>query len=64
MTYTYDCDGWCGDGHDSPPALMGEFSERWFTSSKTGGKVSELGYEAGDIITFCGSCTNRLLSGR
>lgn len=61
MTYTYTCDKCEEPGLASPPALMGEFSERWFKTTPEGGFVSDLGFEQGDIVTFCGPCTVKLL---
>lgn len=62
MTYDYSCDGWCDDSYPSPPALMGEFSERWFNTTKEAGRIADHGFDSGDIITLCGSCTERLLT--
>jgi len=62
MTYTFECDGWCDDDvHTERPALMGEFNEGWFNSSRAGGFLDEAGYDPGDIVTLCGDCTHRLL---
>lgn len=61
MTYTYQCDDCGAEGLESPPALMGEFSESWFKTTPEGGHVSELGFDPGDIVTLCGDCTLDLL---
>lgn len=61
MTYTYQCDHCGEDALESPPALMGEFSESWFKSSPEGGHLADLGFRPGDIVTFCGGCTLELL---
>ncbi|RKS83300.1 hypothetical protein BDK61_2643 [Haloarcula quadrata] len=62
MTYVYDCDGWCDDDiHDERPALTGEFNEEFYKSTAIGGRLSEQGYDLGDLVTLCGPCVERLL---
>jgi len=62
MTYRYECDGWCGDGtYDGRPALTCEFNEDWYDSTPAGDHLRQRGYEPGDLVTFCGDCTTRLL---
>lgn len=59
MVYEYDCDG-C-DESGQYPMLMGQFSERMFTSSPMGDQLKGIGYDLGDTITLCPSCTYEVL---
>jgi hypothetical protein len=63
MTYIFECDGWCEDIEtEGPPALTGEFSERWFKTSPHADALKALGFGPGDLVTLCGPCTRRLLA--
>ena len=63
MTYIYECDGWCdGIEKTEPPALTGEFSERFFKTSAAADELKREGYTPGDLVTLCGGCTARLLT--
>lgn len=62
MTYTFDCDGWCGrEGVDARPALTGEFNEDWYKADPAGDLLKDQGYRPGDLVTLCGDCVQRLL---
>lgn len=61
MTYIFTCDGWCGSVHHDRPALMSEFNESWFKSTRAGGELEAAGFSPGDVVTLCGACTERLL---
>ena len=59
MGYEYDCDS-CGQEGDYP-MLMGQFSERVFTSTPMGDNLKAMGYDLGETITLCPDCTYELL---
>lgn len=60
MVYEYDCDG-C-DTQGDYPMLMGQFSERVYTSTPRGDELNAMGYDLGDTITLCPDCTYDLLN--
>ena len=41
--------------------LMGQFSERVFTSTPMGDNLKAMGYDLGETITLCPDCTYELL---
>lgn len=62
MGYIYDCDGFCGrTAIDARPALTAEFNESWFDEGAAGDRLYQAGFEAGDLVTLCPECTERLL---
>lgn len=62
MTYTFECDYCHETGLESPPAIMGEFSEEWFKSSIEGGTLADHDYDPSMIVTICGTCTLEILA--
>lgn len=61
MGYNATCDaGGCSQTVESP-LLLGQFNPDGIRSTKAGGVLSRFGYNEGDTITLCASCTINLL---
>ncbi|OYR79341.1 hypothetical protein DJ84_18475 [Halorubrum ezzemoulense] len=62
MGYIYNCDGFCDRVEiEDRPALTAEFNEDWFDDGAAGDRLRQAGFEAGDLVTLCPDCTERLL---
>lgn len=57
MGYTYVCDGFCGDAHDSAPPFMGSFSEQFI---KTSPSILAQMFDPGETVTMCRECSELL----
>jgi len=59
MPYTAQCDD-CGKPMERP-LFLGQFNPTEFRTSEYGGALANRGYDEGDTITLCASCTIELL---
>jgi hypothetical protein len=65
MGYDYTCDAQLDDvceGGGDRPALAGQFRKATWLSEDFGGRMQDRGYELGDTITICPSCTENILA--
>lgn len=67
MSYDYTCDAQiknvCERGGDVP-AIAGQFREATWLTDTFGARMQDAGYELGDAITICPSCTLRILTNK
>lgn len=59
MPYDYTCDR-C-DTEGTTPAIMGQFAEQVWMSTEFGGLMQDRGYELGDTVTLCPTCSREIL---
>jgi len=62
MGYTYTCSG-CDSTGDTP-ALMGQFNKETWFDTPFGDRIQSKGYELGDTITLCPTCTYEFLEAK